>query len=184
MSDFKNKTQNVDKSLLINALKELDKHVTYHFKIVIVGGAAMIIHFGATRATRDVDAIVEGDNLREIKKASRIVADKFQLDEDWLNDNVKGFATILPTDFHKRIKRLELGLYNIEIFVLGIAEQLIMKIVALREQDLEDIEVLLPQLTVEDKLMVISNMHYINKIRPDWAQKIQYFLEEQGWRID
>ncbi len=84
----------MDKSLLINALKELDRQVTYHFKIVIVGGAAMIIHFGATRATRDVDAIVEGDNLREIKNASKIVADKFQLDDDWLNDSVKGFANI------------------------------------------------------------------------------------------
>jgi len=174
----------MDKSLLINALKELDRQVTYHFKIVIVGGAAMIIHFGATRATRDVDAIVEGDNLREIKNASKIVAEKFELDDDWLNDSVKGFANILPPDFHKRITKLELDLYNLEIFVLGIAEQLIMKIVALREQDLEDIEVLLPQLTEKDKQTVIDNMHYINKIRPDWAQKIQYFLEEQEWKIN
>ncbi len=132
----------------------------------------MIIHFGATRATRDVDAIVEGDNLREIKNASKIVAEKYELDDDWLNDSVKGLANILPPDFYKRTTKLELDLYNLEIFVLGIAEQLIMKIVALREQDLEDIEVLLPQLTENDKLTVINNMHYINKIRPDWAQKI------------
>jgi len=174
----------MDKLLLVNALKELDRQLTYHFKIVIVGGAAMIIHFGATRATRDVDAIVEGDNLREIKQASKIVAEKFQLDEDWLNDSVKGFASILPPDFQKRITRLELDLCNLEIYVLGIAEQLIMKIVALREQDLEDIEVLLPQLTENDKQTVINNMHYINKIRADWAQKIQYFLEEQEWKIN
>lgn len=174
----------MDKSLLINALKELDKQVTYHFKIVIVGGAAMIIHFGATRATRDVDAIVEGDNLREIKNASKIVAEKFQLDNDWLNDSVKGFVNILPPDFHKRITKLELDLYNLEIFVLGISEQLIMKIVALREQDLEDIEVLLPQLTDKDKQNVIDNMNHINKTRPDWVQKIQYFLEELEWKIN
>lgn len=144
----------------------------------------MIIHFGATRATRDVDAIVEGDNLREIKDASKIVAEKFQLDDDWLNDSVKGFANILPPDFHTRITKLDLNLSNLEIFVLGIAEQLIMKIVALREQDLEDIDVLLPQLTDVDKETVVKNMHYINKIRPDWAQKIQYFLEEQEWKIN
>jgi len=174
----------MDKSLLISALKELDKEVTYHFKIVIVGGAAMIIHFGATRATRDVDAIVEGDNMREIKNAAKIVADKFDLDHDWLNDSVKGFANILPPDFHKRITKLELNLHNLEIFVLGIAEQLTMKIIALREQDLEDIEVLLPQLTDTDKQTVIDNMHLIHKIRPDWAQKIQYFLEELQWKIN
>lgn len=96
----------MDKYLLINALRELDKQVNYHFKIVIVGGAAMIIHFGATRATRDVDAIVEGDNLREIKNASKIVAEKFQLDEDWLNDSVKGFSSILPPDFTREFQNL------------------------------------------------------------------------------
>jgi len=169
--------------LLINALKELDNEVATDYKIVIVGGAAMIIHFGARRATRDVDAIVEGDNLREIRDASKRVADKFGLDHDWLNDSVKGFAIVLPPDFHRRITKLELGLRRIEIFVLGIAEQLIMKIVALREQDLEDIEVLLPQLTEEDKQTVLNTMHHVNTIRPDWAQKIQYFLEEQEWKI-
>ena len=174
----------MDKSLLIKALQELDKQVTYHFKIVVVGGAAMIIYFGGTRATRDVDAFVEGDNLREIKQAAQKVAEKYHLDLDWLNDSVKGFANILPPDFHERITKLDLQLSNLDIFVLGIAEQLIMKIVALREQDLEDIEVLLPQLTEKDKKTVISNMHYINKVRPDWAQKIQYFLEEQKWKIN
>jgi len=173
----------VDKTLLLNVLKELDKRVTNHFKIIIVGGAAMIINFGATRATRDIDAIVEGDNLREIKTAAKKVAEKFQLDDEWLNDSVKGFADVLPFDFQKRITKLDMELNNLEIFVLGIAEQLTMKIVALREQDLEDIEILLPQLTVDDKQNVIKNMNYISKIRPDWAQKIKYFLEEQGWKI-
>jgi len=174
----------MDKSLLISALKELDRQVTCHFKIVIVGGAAMIINFGSTRATRDIDAIFEGDNLREIKTAVKNVAEKFQLDDDWLNDSVKGFANILPPDFQSRTIKLELNLYNIEVFVLGIAEQLIMKIVALREQDLEDIDLLLLQLKDEDKQNVIGNMQSISKIRPDWAQKIQYFLDEKEWKIN
>ena len=53
-----------------------------------------------------------------------------------------------------------------------------MKIIALREQDLEDLEILLPQLSEEDKTIVIKNMNRISKFRPDWAQKIHYFLEE------
>lgn len=144
----------------------------------------MIIHFGSTRATRDVDALVEEDNLREIRNAAKKVAEKFHLNDDWLNDHVKGFANILPPDFHQRITKLELDLRNLEIFVLGIAEQLVMKIVALREQDLEDIDILLPQLSNEDKQNVINNMQYISQVRTDWAQKIQYFLEEQGWKIN
>ncbi len=174
----------MDKNLLIKVLQELDKQVTYHYKIIIVGGAAMIMHFGATRVTRDIDAILVGDNLREIKKAAKNVAEKYQLDNDWLNDNVKGFAIVLPPDFNKRVTKLDIKLLNIEIFVLGLSEQLIMKIVALREQDLEDIEILLPQLTEKDKKIVIKNMDYISKFRPDWAQKIKYFLEEQQWKIN
>ncbi len=144
----------------------------------------MVIHFGATRATRDIDAIFEGDNLREILQASKIVAAKFHLAEDWLNDSVKGFSNVLPPDFHKRITKLQLNMNNIEVFVLGVTEQLVMKIVALREQDLEDIEILLPLLKDDDKQIVIENMYHISKTRPDWAQKIQYFLEEQEWKIN
>lgn len=174
----------MDKSTLKKALQALDKQVVNHYRIIIVGGAAMIMHFGASRATRDIDAILEGDNLREIKQAAQKVAEEFNLDADWLNDSVKGFAVTLPPDFHKRITKLQLDLNNIEVYVLGIAEQLIMKIVALREQDLEDIEVLLPKLTDEDKTIVIKNMNHVSKFRPDWAQKIQYFLEELQWKIN
>ena len=69
------------------------------------------------------------------------------------------------------------------MYVLGRPEQVAMKIVALREQDLEDLELLLPQLSSEEKQIILVIMHHVNKFRPDWAQKIQYFLEEQGWNI-
>lgn len=59
-----------------------------------------------------------------------------------------------------------------------------MKIVALREQNLEDLELLLPQLSEGNKKVIIAIMHHISGFRPDWAQKMQYFLEEQGWEID
>lgn len=59
-----------------------------------------------------------------------------------------------------------------------------MKIVALREQDLEDLELLMPQLSTAEKQKVIEIMHHVHSFRADWAQRIQYFLEEQGWIID
>ena len=59
-----------------------------------------------------------------------------------------------------------------------------MKIVALREQDLEDIEILLPQINDFQRRRLLENMERIAGFRPDWAQKIQYFLEEQGWNIN
>lgn len=30
---------------------------------------------------------------------------------------------------------------------------------------------------------LIEIMHHVSTFRPDWAQKIRYFLQEQGWKI-
>ncbi len=59
-----------------------------------------------------------------------------------------------------------------------------MKIVALREQDLEDLEFLLPKMSESDRDVLIKIMNHVATFRPDWAQKIRYFLLEHGWKID
>lgn len=59
-----------------------------------------------------------------------------------------------------------------------------MKIAALRKQDLEDLELLLPKMSEDERQVLVGIMHHVSKFRPDWAQRIQYFLEEQGWKID
>ena len=33
-----------------------------------------------------------------------------------------------------------------------------------------------------DKATLISIMHHVARFRPDWAQRIEYFLQEQGWQ--
>lgn len=58
-----------------------------------------------------------------------------------------------------------------------------MKIVALREQDLEDLELLMPQLAQADKDVLLAIMQHVSTFRPDWAQKMRYFLLELGWEI-
>lgn len=88
----------MDESELLTLLGQLDARLTSAYDIVIVGGAAMILHFGASRATRDVDAIVLKGNPRQLRNA---------------------VAT-----------------------------------------------------------------HHLSRARPDWAQRMQYFLEEQGWNLD
>ncbi|MCF8244084.1 MAG: hypothetical protein K9J37_02815 [Saprospiraceae bacterium] len=174
----------MDKSTLIHALQELDKEVSKPCNIVMVGGAAMIVHFGAFRATMDVDVIIDPESSAMVKTAAKKVAAKLNLDEDWLNDGVKGFSHILPPDFQNYLSLLDIELDNLKIYALGLAEQLAMKIIALREQDLEDIEVLLPQVNDLQRRRLLGNMERIAQFRPDWAQKIQYFLEEQGWKTN
>jgi len=101
-----------------------------------------------------------------------------------LSDAAKGFADIFPPDFYRRLVPLPFPFQHLRLYALGRSEQVAMKIVALREQDLEDLELLLPQLSEYEKKVVVAIMHHVSRFRPDWAQKMQYFLEEQGWQIN
>lgn len=144
----------------------------------------MILHFGAQRATRDIDVLPLRGDLAELRRATGIVSRLHDLPEDWMNDAVKGFADILPRDFYHRLVPLEMPCERLRLYVLGSPEQVAMKIVALREQDLEDLELLLPRLSEADKVVLVGIMHHVSTFRPDWAQKIRYFLLEQGWEVE
>lgn len=174
----------MDQHELINVLAKLDEHLASSFDVVIVGGAAMILHFGARRATRDVDVLVLKGDVSKLREAARIIAQDQDLPDDWLNDGAKGFASILLPDFSQRLTQLEYPFEHLRLYALSKAEQTAMKIVALREQDLEDLELLLPQLSLAEKQIVVDIMHHVNQFRTDWAQRMRYFLEEQGWKLD
>jgi hypothetical protein len=106
------------------------------------------------------------------------------MDKDWMNDAVKGFADILPPDFYHRLVLLDFPFRNLRLYALGLPEQVAMKIVALREQDLEDLELLLPSMSEAQRDVLVRIMDHISEVRPDWAQKIRYFLLEEGWEIE
>jgi len=174
----------MDRHELMEVLRKLDERLSSSFDIILIGGAAMILHFGASRATRDIDVLVLRGDLTELRAAVRTIARECDLPEDWLTDAAKGFTDILPPDFYHRLVPLAFPFQHLRLYALGRSEQVAMKIVALREQDLEDLELLLPQLSEEEKEAIIAIMHHVSSFRPDWAQKMQYFLEEQGWEIN
>lgn len=60
-------------------------------RICVVGGAAIALNFGRELTTRDVDALY---NARiEVSDAVATVAARHGWPEDWLNDNVKMYAS-------------------------------------------------------------------------------------------
>jgi hypothetical protein len=174
----------VDRLELTQLLHDLGNELTSPCDVILVGGAAMILYFGATRVTRDVDALLWRGDALELRRATAVVARRHHLPEDWMNDAVKGFADILPPDFPDRLVPIGSPLERLRLHVLGRPEQVAMKVVALREQDLEDLELLLPQLSQSDRRIVIAIVDHVATFRPDWAQKMRYFLLEQGWEID
>jgi hypothetical protein len=174
----------MDKRELVEALQALDKRLSSPIDIVLIGGAAMILHFGASRATGDIDVLVLRGDPTELRQGVKSVARERNLLEDWLSDAGKGFADILPSDFYHRLVPLAFTFQNLRLYALGRPEQAAMKIVALREQDLEDLELLLPQMLDAERQVLIGIIHHVSRFRLDWAQKMQYFLEEQGWKLD
>lgn len=89
----------MDRIELGQALQEIDDSLTSPCEIVLVGGAAMILHFGANRATRDIDMVVLRGDVAELRQAIRKVALVRNWPEDWMNDGAKGFADIWPPTF-------------------------------------------------------------------------------------
>ncbi len=174
----------MDRGELIMALQELDARLSSFCDVAIVGGAAMILHFGASRATRDVDVLVLRGDVAELRQAARLVARARELPDDWINDAVKGFADILPSDFYHRLVPLGFPFQHLQLYVLGLPEQVAMKIVALREQDLEDLELLLPSMSEAERDVLLRIMYHVGEVRPDWALRIKYFLLERGWKIE
>ncbi len=172
----------MEKAELVQALQELDVRLVTPCDIIVIGGAAMILYFGARRATRDVDILLLRGDVEGLRRAVKYVARLHDLPEDWLSDAAKGFADILPPDFYQRLTLLPLPLQRLHVYVLGKPDQAALKIVALRERDLEDLELLLPSMNEADKASLVATMYHVARFRPDWAQRIEYFLQEQGWQ--
>ena len=61
-------------------------------ELILVGGAALVLLYGARESTKDVDAVVRSlEDQQAVVHAARVVATQLGLPEDWLNDGAKGY---------------------------------------------------------------------------------------------
>lgn len=76
-------------SLLADRLQPGEPRV----ELIIVGGAAMVLLFGARDSTKDVDAFhLDLDATARVAEAAADVAIALELPSDWLNDAAKGYV--------------------------------------------------------------------------------------------
>lgn len=140
-------------------------------EIGICGGAVMCLVFQARESTKDVDAIF--CPTREIREASRTVAARMGLPEDWLNDAAKGYFLTAPP------VREVVELSNLRVWAPQAEYMLAMKCVSARfdSHDLDDAKFLLDHLGVKtvDQACRIIEQYYPRKVIPP---KTQYLLEE------
>lgn len=139
--------------------------------LFLVGGGAMALAYDARRTTRDLDAVFAPTAV--VREAAAAVAAQNDLEEDWLNDAVKGFLPGKDPD-----PRLFFETPSLRVSVASPEYLLAMKLRASRvDLDVDDIRLLYRLCgftTVEEGLELLEESYPSAPIPP----KAQYLLAE------
>lgn len=159
---------------LLEALAELDEELgilNVRGEVFIVGGAAMAIAYDTRRATADVDAVFIPSS--EVRTAASRVAERLNLEPDWLNNDAKAF---LPGEDENQI-----GVYegrHLSVAAASPQYLLAMKLMASRvERDQDDIRELYKLCgltTAEEGVDLLVSYYPEHLVLP----RVQYLLQE------
>ncbi len=174
---------NLDKALALKALKMLDEAIQRKplplVKLVVGGGASMLLAHGFPGKTTDVDAIPTNAKFEDIKILAEKIAQALNIDHDWLNPHFQTYTIYLPPDAMTRVQRVYSG-KNLVVDALGAEDILIMKLMAGRSKDRSHIKHLLkmnPDLSiVEERLHELKEKNIYAKL----AVQALDLLEEEA----
>ena len=138
-------------------------------EVSLYDGAVMCLVFEARPATKDVDGVFI--HSWEIRKAIHLIAERYGLEEDWLND-VKGYIVEHP-------QRIFFDLSNLKVFVPEPDYLLAMKAISARIDtfDQADVQTLIGKLdlkTPDEVFSIVEKYYPRQQIKP----ATQYFIEE------
>ncbi len=142
-------------------------------EICIYGGAAMYLAFKARPATKDVDAIFEP--VKVVRGAIYKIAEKYNLNQDWLNLAVKIFIV-------EHEKEILFDLPHLKVFVPTADYLLAMKVLAMRAEsfDAADVEFLIKRLElkkIEDVLKIAADYYPKKEIKPETEFQLEEIFE-------
>jgi hypothetical protein len=119
------------------------------FELLVVGGAAGILggNLAPGRTTLDCDIMVVAPSddraWKRLRDGAMAVARELGLSSNWLNDGARAWRDTLPADWRDR-RILALDLPSLRIFIPSRADFIVMKIMAGRDQDIEDLRHVAP----------------------------------------
>jgi len=149
--------------------EELQRHGR-RGEIVVVGGAALVLLFGARESTKDVDAYFLSPTAVILRDAAQAVADRLNLPGDWLNDGAKGYLVGLTSG------ELLYDSPGLTVRAASVAQLLAMKLAAWRDAvDRADAMLLLSHLhgTAEDTWLAVQPF-----VPPHQLDKASYAFED------
>ena len=149
------------------------RHMDIKGEVSLYGGAVMCLAFKARPATKDVDAIFEP--IKEIRNAAHRIADRYELNIDWLNLAVKMFVVE-----HKRQVLLDLS--HLKIFVPEGDYMLAMKILSLRPDtsDVDDVKFLIDRLGIssaKEAVDIVANYYPQKEIKPETIFRLEELFQ-------
>lgn len=110
-------------------------------EIVVVGGAALVLLFGARESTKDVDAYFVEPEAFVVREAAQAVAERLELPNDWLNDGAKGYFVGVTTG------KILFDSSSLRVYAASTEQLLAMKLAAWRDAiDRADARLLLSQI--------------------------------------
>jgi hypothetical protein len=161
---------------IIRAFKHLDNELRdrgIEGELFLVGGAVMCLAYNVRPSTRDVDAVFKPPQI--MRKAAAAIAAREGLNENWLNDGVKGFLS----DQGEFEAFLEFP--NLRVMAARADYMLAMKCLSMRIgaefHDLDDVRYLIRHLniaTYKEALKIITRFYPLER----FPQKTLYALEE------
>lgn len=155
---------NLTREFINNLLYELAKKLNKVYKhqpisITVVGGAAIILQSEFRDVTEDIDIVK--DKLLDIKQSALEISEKFDLNNDWINDNFM-YSKSFSKKYVKYIK-LYKTIYNLSIYVLDLKAVACMKMIAGRDgtNDLSDIKSIVKEtgLTKDESVLVLTGLY-------------------------
>jgi predicted nucleotidyltransferase len=126
----------LDATRMRQALRMLDELMEEAARLVVGGGAAMVLAYDYPMATQDVDAFAAQGGLRigQLDALAKRVAERLNIEPDWLNSHFETFTGVLPSDYATRLRQVYRG-ERLQVDALGPEDLLIMKCFAGRDKD-------------------------------------------------
>lgn len=127
----------MEKETMKKAFRALDGKLKMPAKILIGGGAAILLAHGMPLATMDIDGILVESAVTpaELDPLVKKVARELGINPHWFNSYFGTFTHTIPPDYKKRLVPVYNG-RKLTVFALGLEELLIMKCFAGREKDI------------------------------------------------
>ena len=143
----------MDKEQILALLHELGDELVKEHSIAVIsvfGGSAIAIAYCDTRASNDIDIILNSGDWRIFYKITERMAKKYNLDEKWISEAIE---EIVSVDMKNDFQLLNYGQFGGLIIRIASAEQLLaMKIFSARiEKDSDDAVMLANQINVKSK---------------------------------